>query len=414
MRAITINEMLRTRDGRVVRQRALQTQYGLPLLSFTMNMAGEYKYTPLSEYAFRAGCGAIERLLGAPVYREEVIAATGCEAYYIYDKPAEAVKAACLTIEEGSAVGRLYDLDVLTVAGEKLSRTAPRKCLVCGGEVALCARSRAHGLDAIVTKTSAILADFCAEHASDLAVSALVSEAEFTPKPGLVDRNNCGSHHDMDLALLRKSAAVLRPHFARFVALGMAHADARTLQREGLAAEQTMFAATGGVNTHKGALYALALLLAALGRKMSGGEGTLFSLAASIAAELTPPEDTHGSAVRERYGAKGARHEALAAFPTVQRTGAILDRDGPLAALLYAMAHLEDTTLLYRGGIEGLALVRQRAGAILAAPAAQHEALALALDEELIQRHLSCGGSADILALCLFMKEVGPLLPTEG
>ena len=79
-----------------------------------------------------------------------------------------------------------------------------------------------------------------------------------------------------------------------------------------------MLQATGGVNTHKGALYALSLLLAAMGRHLSGAQESVFSLAAADAAALAPPVGTHGSQVRRRYGRPGAREEAMDGFPSLQ------------------------------------------------------------------------------------------------
>src|SRR5262245_5739016 len=49
---------------------------------------------------------------------------------------------------------------------------------------------------------------------SALAVSALIEEAELTPKPALVDRRGNGAHHDLDLARLRRSARALQDGFA--------------------------------------------------------------------------------------------------------------------------------------------------------------------------------------------------------
>ena len=95
-------------------------------------------------------------------------------------------------------MGRLYDLDVLSPEGEKLSRPQSRRCLICGGPVTVCSRSRAHGLPAIRARTRDILADFAAGHLSALARQALEDEVDLTPKPGLVDRRNTGAHDDMD------------------------------------------------------------------------------------------------------------------------------------------------------------------------------------------------------------------------
>ena len=315
---VSLEQVLLARENRAGRQQRLLAQYGLPLVSFTMNMAGPVKDTPLSRFAFQAGVAALTKRLGGPVSCCLTEAVTGCEALLVYDRPAQALKDVCMELES-TEVGRLYDLDVLDAAGEKLSRPEMRRCLVCGGPVAVCSRSRAHGLDAICTETARRLAEFACTTLGNLAADALREEAALSPKPGLVDSRTNGAHTDMDLLLMLRSAETLRPWFCRMVRLGLDGAAPAQLQNAGRQAEAQMLQATGGVNTHKGALYALSLLLAAMGRHLSGAQESIFSLAAADAAALAPPVGTHGSQVRRRYGRPGAREEAMDGFPSLQQ-----------------------------------------------------------------------------------------------
>ena len=402
---VTLEDILRARDGRADAQRRLLHSHRLPLVSFTMNIAGPVKSSPLIELAFDAGLAALYGTLGQPVTAEIIRPSTGCEALLVYDRPAAELKAACLTLETAAPIGRLYDLDVLDTDGSKLSRPEPRTCLICGGPVTVCSRSRAHGLDAIVGRTHEILADFAAGHLAGLAAKTLEQEVRLTPKPGLVDERNNGAHNDMDLPLFLRSIDALTPWFRRITALSLSGADAAALQAAGLEAEAAMFRATGGVNTHKGALFSFSVLLAALGRYLSDG-GDVFAHAAALAAELTPPQDTHGAAVTLRHQVGGARSEALAGFPTARQAAVLLQTHDPLTALLWLMAHTEDTNLYHRGGAEGAAFVKEQAAAILAAPPEQRVTLTQALDDALIDRWLSPGGSADLLALALFLNDI--------
>ena len=328
--------------------------------------------------------------------------ATGCEALLVYDRPAAELKAACLALETATPVGRLYDLDVLDTDGDKLSRLVQRTCLICGGPVTVCSRSRAHGLDAIVGRTNEILADFAAGYLAGLAAEALEQEVRLTPKPGLVDERNNGAHNDMDLPLFLRSIDALTPWFRRMAALGMAGADADALQAAGLEAEAAMFRATGGVNTHKGALFSFAVLLSSLGRCLTVG-GDVFDRSAALTAALLPPQGTNGAAVALRHQVGGARAEALAGFPTGRQAAAVLRESDPLTALLWLMAHTEDSNLYHRGGATGAAFVKEQAAAILEAPPERRVMLTQALDDALIDRWLSPGGCADLLALALFL-----------
>ena len=402
---VTLEEILRARDTRAASQRRLLNAYHLPLVSFTMNIAGPVKCSPWRELPFDAGLKELQAVLGQPIAAEVIRPHTGCEALLVYDRPAAELKAACLKLETAAPVGRLYDLDVLDTDGSKLSRSEPRTCLVCGGPVAVCSRSRTHGLEAIMGRTNAILMDFAAGYLAGLAAEALTAEVRLTPKPGLVDEHNNGAHSDMDLSLFLRSIDALTPWFRQITALSLCGADAAALQAAGREAEAAMFRATGGVNTHKGALYSFSVLLAALGRCLTEG-GDVFAHAAALAAELTPPQGTHGAAVAICHNVGGARTEALLGFPTAQKAAALLQAHDPLTALLWLMAHTEDTNLYHRGGAEGAAFVKVQTAAILAAPMERRIALTQALDKALIDRWLSPGGSADLLALALFLGKL--------
>ena len=102
---------------------------------------------------------------------------------------------------------------------------------------------------------------------ADLAVCTLIVEAELTPKPALVDRRGSGAHDDMDLGLLCRSAHTLRPTFAALAARAHRRAASQRLREElaaiGRRGEREMLAVTGGVNTHRGAIWTLGLLTAA-------------------------------------------------------------------------------------------------------------------------------------------------------
>ena len=405
--------MLLARDRRASRQAALLARYGCPVISFTMNIAGPVKDSPLIRYAFRSGLRQLEALPCAQLCREVIFEPTGPEALLVYEtQDAQLLKAFCIRLESEGEAGRLFDLDVLDANGEKLSRETGRTCLVCGGPVSVCSRSRAHGLEAITARTGAILEAFAAETLGKMAENALLAEVHFTPKPGLVDEANNGAHRDMDVPLFERSAHALRPCFEEFVRLGIQGASPAALQQAGVRAEQAMFAATGGVNTHKGAIYSGALLLHAAGRLLSGEEeGDLCELAAQTAAAIPAPTGTHGAAVRAQCG--GIRTEAVSGYPTAQAVLRQLRQSGPLDALLLSMSRLDDSTLWHRGGAEGAQLVRSRAADILAAPASEREARTRRLDAELIERNLSPGGSADLLAMAFFLEKALPLLGQE-
>jgi triphosphoribosyl-dephospho-CoA synthase len=261
------------------------------------------------------------------------------------------------------------------------------------------------------------------ERLSELAWQSLIAEAELTPKPGLVDGRGSGSHSDLSLDLMRRSADAIAPYFTR-MALVSAEAQMDTNLRVAVAgigreAEAAMLRATSGSNAHKGAIWVLGLLVCAA----SLSEGSLPDFVAEAAGYLArlpdrarPQAVSHGDVVLEQYGATGARGEAYVNFPHVVKIGlpalkaarksGRTERDSRLAALLAIMSRLEDTCVLYRGGPEAQRIVHEGAARVIkiGGPGSpKGDAAMIALGQELVGRRISPGGSADLLAATLFL-----------
>ena len=230
---VSLPEMLDARERRANRQRELLEKFQKPLVSFTMNIAGPIKDTPLIRRGFDIGLKDLEQVLSVdriPVLHKEVIREyTGSEAILVVDAPASQVKELTWQLEESTPLGRLYDMDVLSPDGEKLQRQTPRRCLICGEAAAGCARSRAHSVAQLQERTGEILTQAVNRRdgllASRLAQQALLYEVAVTPKPGLVDRENNGSHQDMDFFTFQRSALALGPYFARCLEIGRETGD---------------------------------------------------------------------------------------------------------------------------------------------------------------------------------------------
>ncbi|NCB41612.1 MAG: citrate lyase holo-[acyl-carrier protein] synthase [Clostridia bacterium] len=413
---ITLDEILAARDQRAASQLDLIKKYNKPIISLSMNIAGEIKTSPLILFAFWEAVANIENEIKVPLlYRNIIKGKAGPEALYVFDGQAEIFKETAIEIETANPVGRLFDIDVISLEGKKLSRTDGRSCIVCGGPVTICSRSRAHGLDAVNDATQTLLLNFASDRLASLAVQALIKEAELSPKPGLVDSNNNGAHQDMDLDMFLRSAAVLRPYFVDCVRLGAREDDCmEKLQEAGILAEYTMLKETGGVNTHKGAIFALGIYLGALGGTLLRGGDVfgrcrqLINKKLSINKTITT---THGAQVKQIYKVGGAMEEALLGFPTAKKGAeALKESEGDaLYALLRIMENLEDTNLLYRGGLDALTYVKERASEILRlSPEKRKNALFL-MDQECMERNISPGGSADMLALALLMDSTAAI-----
>jgi triphosphoribosyl-dephospho-CoA synthase len=137
-----------------------------------------------------------------------------------------------------------------------------------------------------------------------------------------------------------------------------------------------------------------------------------------LATAIGAPASNGVEAVR-RFGARGVRQEAAEGFPllfgsalpalraALDRTG---DREAALVQTLFVLiARLDDTNLLHRGGVEGLAFARRQTAAFLDAGGvhtADWRVRAVAVHRAFVARRLSPGGAADMLAACLFIHSL--------
>ena len=405
--------MLDARERRAREQSAMlaSADDSCCLVSFSLNIAGDVKRTAKTRLLFDEGLRAFGALGFCELSRKLFDGVTGTEALILLSEDAAKVKKTLERLEDAFPAARLFDFDVLNASGEKLSRSVPRRCLICGGPAADCARSRAHGLDAVKAATDALLSEFCADTLAYTAHFTLERELLTTPKPGLVDRDNNGAHTDMDVPLFLKSAASLVPYFKTAVRLGQEDAGMAPLKDAGLSAERAMFAATNGVNTHKGMIYSMGLLLYGMGKALSFG-GDAVDHAAALAKtdaeerllNALAKTDTNGAKVYRDHGARGAVGEAADGFfharYCADRLKAHAGSENPGAlALVDVMVVLEDVNLLHRGGEDGLRFARENALRIAMLPENERINALRALDREMIGRNLSPGGAADMLAL---------------
>ncbi len=429
---VSLAQLLEAREQRVCRQKQLLKLYPRGLICFTMNIAGPQKDSPLIREGFGLGVDLLRAQLagsGIPILYEEIVfEVTGPVGFFAVDAEPLAVKLLTCEIEDSIPVARLFDMDVLTPQGDKCSRSTPRRCLICQEDARVCGRSRTHSVQQLQEKTTHLLQDALdtrrVQRIASEAVQSLLWEVCTTPKPGLVDCRNNGSHRDMDIFTFTASASALYPYFEECARTGMTTAALdpeetfRQLRLSGKLAEQKMLKATGGVNTHKGAIFSLGILCAAAGRTGSTDAGVLLQQCAAMTRGLCSrelgklPQQTKGQDLYRRYALQGIRGQAEAGFPAVQK-GLTIFKEGlarglPLnsagcAALLHILVSTEDTCLFSRSGPKGYrSTIAQISQLLEEASYPTREALE-ALDADFIARNLSPGGSADLLAMTYFL-----------
>ena len=265
---------------------------------------------------------------------------------------------------------------------------------------------------------------------------ALLMEVSASPKPGLVDRLGSGAHTDMDFSTFLASITAITPYYCACAQVGMEleTVDDTTLSRIrplGIACEEAMLEATGGVNTHKGAVFSLGILACAAGycRERLGdlSAATVCACAGVIAAEAVKDfykpdylvNPTKGRRLYDTYGIQGIRGEAASGFASVRRwalpvleelegSGRDLN-DIHLQALLHLMANVCDTNVISRGGIAGMKYVQDSAQEALGRGGAltpEGKDFLRELDREYIRRNLSPGGSADLLSAAILLHRL--------
>lgn len=272
-------------------------------------------------------------------------------------------------------------------------------------------------------------------HIAQAAHQSLILEVRTTPKPGLVDQNNTGSHKDMDLPLFLKSADALQLYFLECAQIGIHYQDRPEhmlsfLRPLGMRAEQDMYQATCQVNTHKGAIFSMGIFCAVAGYLHQHGQkkdsvhyfsdfsdtcrricGHLMDDFKHISA-LSPR--TNGEQLYLLHKITGIRGEAALGFPSVFRIGfpaykkycreGLSSLDAGACTLLHLIAVAEDTNIISRSSYETYLAIRQALASYLrTASASEILSVLPEMDQIFISRNISPGGCADMLALIYFL-----------
>lgn len=252
------------------------------------------------------------------------------------------------------------------------------------------------------------------------AQQAMLKEVELTPKPGLVDKNNSGSHTDMNIDTFYVSIDAITPYLSRFIHVGLEN-DTHLfdhLRSIGKECEASMFEATSGVNTHKGMIFSLAVIMGSYGSVFKNNHPpSALDLSKQIKltckglvdADLKNSScESAGSSFFLTTGDGGIRQEAQNGYPSIfelalpkyiQLKSNHDEEYAMKKTLLILMAHLNDTTLWSRGGFEGMEYVKEQSRRYLEIQDMNFNMLLEKFDTDLIAKNLSPGGSADMLAL---------------
>lgn len=284
----------------------------------------------------------------------------------------------------------------------------------------------------LLLQSSTIIAPAVSQAIGRAAIRALYGELAFFPKPGLVSPVDNGAHSDMTMATFMRSLFSLRSYFPTIAAAGAAGAEFPLLRDLGIEAERRMMAATGGINTHRGAIFNLGLLAASAGHHVADERGqdadsiclAIPALWGSAILATTPSEPrSNGLKATAVHGGPGAREEAAAGYPVLRAVALPalrrarargLDEDACLAETFFSiLAVLNDTNILHRAGRDGLDFVQRESKAWLDRGGGGHAnwlASAVSLHRAFCTWRISPGGAADLLSCTLFLDSLEGLL----
>ena len=434
---ITLKEILDAREERVRMQKELQKEKPYPLICFTMNIAGPIKTSPLIVRAFEYGLKELEDAIKDYKVAAKVTEYKSYGPMSIISVMANAqdVKDICIKIEESCSLGRLFDMDVIDVDGKKKERQKERCCIVCGKTGRACAAGRLHSVEELQSKTQEIIYEHFANEDSvkvaELAKKSLIDEVRTTIKPGLVDLSNNGSHRDMNVQTFEDSANALLDYFEKCIRIGINTSQNTPeytfykLRQAGIEAEKDMYNATGGVNTHKGIIYSMGVVLGALGRlwkpelPIAKTETVLNECSAMTRTAVEKDfgnidNSTSGGRLYLKKGIRGIRGEVADGFPSIKNialpvyTNELANgktkNDAGVMTLLHLIAKIYDTSIYNRGGDEGVKYAHEYAKKLIYNTPTQKNIEEM--DKAFIEKNLSPGGCADLLAITYFLANV--------
>ena len=447
---VSLEEVLAARDRRQGLQSRLLHQTDCPLITMTLNLPGAYKRIALSSFFFDCQKTILLRGLrglGAELVDQVTIRESTGDEWVVAVRGLSplALKSLTLELENVSESSRLLDLDVLDRDGQPVDRShfdlPSRSCFLCDQPAKVCAAARTHPLASLHEHLSGLLSDYLEGTLTDKLVSLAAEASSFelmtAPEPGLVTPFKAGSHQDMDRFTFIRSQAALIPYYRQAFLAGWEDQGSSALRLQGILAEASMKEETGGVNTHRGWIYASGILLASAGRYCARiffpAEGSnplpplsLSTLSAHLAQDLensvaaAPLFENLSGSLDVKGKEAGIRREALLGFPSVFELGAPILRQALVdghdenaagrRALLALLATADDSTLRKRGGEAQAERIRQFIGesagfsksgpleAMRALSSEQLDFIYQQLEDQFDAERLTCGGAADLLA----------------
>lgn len=394
-----MSKLLEERELRTSFQKQICQANPYPLTVVKANMPGEDKRSLIQTIAVCEGYFELRKLNVKNIFYTYTI--EGLIIYLSIDLSIEQLKNFCVDIEENHSLGRLMDIDVMNVH-QQISRRdlnlSPRRCFLCDEEAHVCVRQQTHAIEVIEDFILTVFKNYlfgndCYSRWQRLIQTSLIGELIKPLGYGCVTLDDVGSHTDMDALLFIQSAHNVSMEIAR------AHAfsdDFDRLREIGKIAEQKMFEITHGVNTHKGAIFLMLLVMAGL--QHSDPVSHISFLCKDILSDFESDDQSHGMKLYRQQGITGIRGLAKDGFSDLfNKYTPYFQSHSIDDTFLWLIGENPDTTLMYRGGKSLYNECREKA------KKAEKTVDRAAFDGWMKMQRLSPGGSADMLSAILLI-----------
>ena len=439
-----LNKFLELREERVELQKNLLNKFNYPLIAVRTNYPGENKLEPLATKIADIAANEIKDYFREKILYEKVLENLEGKIYlFVIKEKAETIKEITVTFEENHILGRCLDIDVYSTDGTSLSRSMfgypKRKCMICDNLAFICGRSMKHSHQEIknvilekyiayndyLTKKNEIV-----KKIGDLALNSMIYEVATAPSFGLVSPLTQGSHDDMDFFTFLKSSFAIKEGFERMAEIAYSYLPLEKAflqsRKIGIEMEINMFNATENVNTHKGMIFLLGIVVVTATRALYENKNfdniqpLIKDMCKDILKDFENVKDkkelTHGERLYVNYGFTGVRGEVKAGLDVVFNGSLkILENslnkssDFNLAfvqTLIFLMGKVMDSTIVHRHDIHMLHRIKREAEAFFENGGIYKEdgiKIARDMENAYIKEKISPGGSADLLAITIFL-----------
>lgn len=389
-----MTNLLQERENRASLQKQMCLEYPYPLVVIKANMPGEDKRSLIQTIVACEGYFALKECNLKHLHTSYSI--EGLIFYLSIDFPIEKLKRLCVDIEENHPLGRLMDIDVIhsqSQVSRKDLNLNPRLCFLCDEIAHICVRQQTHSEEDIEnfivdTFKNYIKGNNLYDRWQRMIQISLIGELIKPLGYGCVTLSDQGSHCDMDALLFIQSAHVV----SKEIAHAHIHSDDfEQLRSIGKIAEHKMLEITRGVNTHKGAIFLMLLVMSGL--QHTNPIKHISYLCKDILNDFDSDDQSHGMRLYKQFGVTGIRGLAKDGFKDLfKRYYPYFQSQSLDDTFLWLIRENPDTTLMYRGGMSLYNECREKAKRV--------EKLEdrVQFDRWMKIQGLSPGGSADMLS----------------